>query len=499
MWKGRDERMNWLRKAISATTTLALLAIAGTPAQATDPEGFRPAQVRKAYGIDKLPWDGTGQRIALVGAFDYANAASDLATFIETFGLPTMYGLPGTAACTVDAGPHPCFQSVAVESANQDGDLFWSGDSTWSLELASNVQWAHAIAPGADILMLTAATSQLPDLMKAVDRAVEMGADVVSMSWGFPEEATHVDWNSHFNHPNVMFVAASGNHGTALMYPAASPHVLSVGGTYLDMQWDGTYRSETTFDNDVGGTVGGVSQYQPVAAFQSGLGLSGRSTPDVSWAAGFAGYAVRANGGWINLGGTSLAAPQWAALIALANQAKGGTFIDISQIYAAGQNSQSYYFHDIAEGTGSCQTSDCAAAAGYDFATGWGSPRADKLVPFLAGVPEIEEPAEVIPVATPCAKINCAFAFEGAVRGTAPKGGNWVKMDLQEGHPYQLSAPVSGATYIWLTDAAGRVITATGTSGDDTAYLTWTPPATGTYYFKIGGYHGSIDYTIRIQ
>ena len=374
---------------ILSTLVLAALMMStvAAPTYAAGPEGFKPSQIRRAYGISRLAYDGAGQTIAIIGAFDYPNATADLAVFNKTFGLASMNGLPDTQPCTVAAGPYPCFEAVKVESANQDAPLFWSGDSTWAKEMSANIQWAHAMAPGANILLMKANTNQLPDLVKAVDQAVDSGASVVSMSWGFVEEAGHVDWNSHFTKPGVLFVAAAGNNGTDLMFPAASPNVLAVGGTYLNMKFDGTYKSETVYNNGVGGSVGGLSKFQPAPAWHQEMGFASRSVPDLAWGAGFAGYAVYTDGKWRSFGGTSTAAPQVAAMIALVNQAKGSAFTDIGKIYEAGRTNQAKYFNDVTVGVGACQTAACAATAGYDIATGWGSPKADALVPFLAGLP----------------------------------------------------------------------------------------------------------------
>jgi hypothetical protein len=145
------------------------------------PTGYSPAQMRKAYEFDKLGNDGKRQVIAITIAFDYPNVAADLRTFIKTFKLKDMYGLPGRKPCTVAAGPHPCFEVVFARGTRPPFD------ASWAVEGALDVQWAHAIAPGADILYVEASSDNIVDLFQSVQVATNMGATVVSMSWGAPE------------------------------------------------------------------------------------------------------------------------------------------------------------------------------------------------------------------------------------------------------------------------------------------------------------------------
>ena len=186
----------------------------------------------------------------------------------------------------------------------------------------SGLEWAHAIAPGAKILLVVASDSSYQSMFAAVDYAVNAGANVVSMSWSGSESATEVTTcDAHFNHPGVTFVASSGDGGelsSGVLYPAASPYVLSVGGTTLSYN-NGSW-SETAWS----GSGGGISLYETVPVFQNGWQQFAtgnmRSVPDVSYVGGPSpGVAVYVTpyGGWIPVGGTSVGAPQWSALIAL--------------------------------------------------------------------------------------------------------------------------------------------------------------------------------------
>src|SRR5207247_1098068 len=112
-------------------------------------------------------------------------------------------------------------------------------DAGWALEISLDVQWAHAIAPGADILLVEASTNSFSNLLGAVDVAVARGAQVVSMSWGGSEFSSEASYDSHFNVTGVTFTAASGDSGNGVIYPAASPYVVAVGGTTLPLDSSG--------------------------------------------------------------------------------------------------------------------------------------------------------------------------------------------------------------------------------------------------------------------
>ena len=198
--------------------------------------------------------------------------------------------------------------------------------------------------PGAHIVLVEANSQSLSDLMAAVSTAASLpGVSVVSMSWGFAEgqggvsardEATY---DAELDVPGVTFVASTGDYGAAdPEYPAYSPNVVAVGGTTLDLNADGSYDQElgwgsgSSADGTLVGSGGGISQFEPEPAYQQGVQSTGsRTIPDVAL------VADPATGAWIadpyNLpgnnpfevvGGTSLSAPAWAGLLALANQGR---------------------------------------------------------------------------------------------------------------------------------------------------------------------------------
>ena len=267
--------------------------------------------------------------------------------------------------------------------------------TNWGLETALDTQWAHAIAPGANLLLVVSIDNSWANLLAAVDYAVAAGANVVSMSWAGTEFAGELSCDAHFNHPGVTFVACSGDTGAGALYPAASPFVLGVGGTQLT-NFDGVW-SETAWSR--GG--GGVSAYEAMPSFQNGWQQFStdfmRSVPDVAYVAssvpGVASY-ITPWGGWTSVFGTSVGTPQWAALVALANSdrasgTEGGADSALYSIAATSTTPPSItaaYLNNITSGTNGSGPEQ-AAIPGYNFVTGLGSPVAQNLVPALAASP----------------------------------------------------------------------------------------------------------------
>jgi subtilase family serine protease len=154
---------------------------------------YTPAQVRQAYGINQLSQTGAGQTIAIVDAYDDPTIASDLHNFDRTFGLPD-----------------PTFTKVSPSGTTP------SYDSGWAMEISLDVEWAHAIAPGAKILLVEASDASYSSLLTAVDYATTHGANQVSMSWGGSEFVSEATLDTHFNHPGITYTASSGDSGAAV-------------------------------------------------------------------------------------------------------------------------------------------------------------------------------------------------------------------------------------------------------------------------------------------
>lgn len=247
-------------------------------------------------------------------------------------------------------------------------------DSGWGLEIALDTQWAYAIAPSANILLVEAKSNSLTDLLAAVDYALnpsefpDSKVVAVSMSWGANEFLYETSYDSHFTSSNGAFFASSGDSGAGVIWPAASPKIVAVGGTTLRLNTDGSVASETGWK----GSGGGVSSREAEPSYQSLYGISGaknhRCVPDVSYDAdpntGFSVYDTD-YGGWLVVGGTSAGAPQWAAIQSLGLTASNSNFYTDAK-----SSSYSSDFRDITSG----KNGRYSAGTGYDFVTGLGSP-----------------------------------------------------------------------------------------------------------------------------
>lgn len=276
-----------------------------------------------------------------------------------------MYGLP---VCTIKNG---CLEKYMVASST-------GKNSGWALETALDVEWAHAIAPQAKILIVEAKTQSGTNLLNAVDyAAARKDVVAISMSWGGSEFSEETSLDKHFVSASAaVFFASSGDHGTGASWPAASPNVVGVGGTSLELFKNGTLISESAW----AGSGGGVSAYEPEPDYQRAYNIpkaSGRrAVPDVAYNADpRSGYSVyKTNGstknGWYTVGGTSAGAPQWAAIEAI------GHSVALTKLYTdkAAATTLSY-FRDITSGAnGTCQYY-CDARKRYDYVTGLGVPQ----------------------------------------------------------------------------------------------------------------------------
>ncbi len=343
----------------------------------TSPTGYSVSQIRHAYGFDQLSLTGAGQTIALIVAYGSPTLVGDLAAFSKAYSLPTanlqIYYPQGKPALA---------------------------DSGWALETSLDAEWAHAIAPGANLAVVVASSASLNSLLSAVDYAVSLGAKQISMSWGSTEFPGLTSLESHFAQPGVTFVAASGDSGSGVIWPAVSANVIGVGGTSLHLGAAGNVLSELAWS----GSGGGVSRYIARPAYQNGWNpYGGRGVPDVSYSAdpnyGFSVYISNYNRttGWLNVGGTSCGTPQWAALIALANSGRttslGGTN---TALYSVTSTAYTGDYRDIVTGSNGGYN----ASILYDFVTGLGSPVASKIVPLLAAATSAS-PVAPAPTPTP--------------------------------------------------------------------------------------------------
>jgi subtilase family serine protease len=311
--------------------------------------------------------DGTGQTIAIIDAYNDPTIFNDLHTFDQTFGLPDP----------------PNFAVVREHK----GSKLPKDNKGWSQEIALDVEWAHAIAPGANIALIEALNPS--ELDSAINYARNLSiVSVISMSLAGNEYKQEALADSLFTtpggHVGETFVAASGDSGAKPQYPSGSPNVLSVGGSTLNVGWNGDwYRGAESVWSGGGG---GQSQFEGMPSFQNGLGLTSRGTPDVSYdgdpRTGFAVYDSFGSGGWAQIGGTSAGAPQWAALIAIANQGRAlNGKAPLANAQAALYSLPSTDFFDVTAGSNG---KGSFAHVGYDVASGLGSPIANLLIPDLA-------------------------------------------------------------------------------------------------------------------
>jgi subtilase family serine protease len=322
----------------------------GNPAATASPTGLSPSTIKSAYSFPTSSTAGAGQTVAIVDAYDDPTAESDLGVFSAQFGLP---------ACTTANG---CFAKV-----NQTGGTSYPRkNSGWALEIALDIEWAHAIAPGAHILLVEASSNSNANLYAAEDYA-KAHAGYVSNSWGGSEASGESANDGHFSAAGVSFFVSSGDNGTPAEYPSSSPNVVSVGGTTLNFSGS-TLVSETGWSS--GG--GGCSLYETANASQAAFGQYGqagcngrRATPDVSLdadpASGVSVYdttSYQGQSGWFRVGGTSASSPMWAGRSAVA-----GSVVNAATVYGS-----AITYRDITSGN-----NGAPCLVGFDLCTGRGS------------------------------------------------------------------------------------------------------------------------------
>ncbi len=500
--------------------------------------GLTPNQIRAAYGLGaysnsgpsngisfgQIPGDGRGQTIAVVDAYDDPNALTDLNTFSTYYGLPTF-----------DVAGGPTFQKFnqngstatsQLPGTDPEGPSYSTGKATWEMEESLDIEWAHAMAPMADIDLFEASSAS--SLYTAVKAAAKTsGVDVVSMSWSGGEFNGETSYDSnYFVTPSghlggstsvpvlstnlaetgttvtftaantfttgekvavvgaypagfngtyaitsetansftytdttsglgtaaiqataandlaggITFLASTGDNGSSAgpQYPACSPNVMAVGGTTLDV----SPYSESGWS----GSGGGISAYESQPTYQNGevsaFSTTQRTIPDVSidadpstgvgicdswdfnsttncWLAGY------------TEGGTSLACPLWAGMIAVADE--GRAVDNMASLNGKSQTLPDLYgmtanFNDIASGSNGSYT----AGPGYDLVTGIGSPMANLLVPELAGYPAVATAAAAAPSSVTATTTNLSV-LGAASGGQSTLTYNWAATTVPSG------------------------------------------------------------------
>jgi subtilase family serine protease len=443
--------------------------------------GDAPATIWTAYGFNGLGCTqtttnlcGSGQTIAIVDAYNDPNIASDLQTFDSQFSLP---------ACTVVNG------CLTVDTPQGTP----ATDSGWAMEISLDVEWAHAIAPGAKIVLVEASSNSLGNLLSGVSYAVGTGAKQVSNSWGSSEFSTESSYDSYYNSPTTSFFVSSGDGGHGVEWPAASPYVVSVGGTTLTTSSTGAWESETAWAD----SGGGISAYEKEPSYQTNFNINTngyRAVPDVAYDGNpstgvyvYDSVPIDGESGWWIVGGTSAGAPQWAAISAIANSQNANlasaSFGTSNALYgaASGAPSGTPYasnYHDITSGSNGNCGSVCDAGPGYDEVTGLGSPQANNLVPYISPSPT---PNFVISASPSSLTLNFGSYNSSTITVTS--------VNDFSGIVSLVSSPSSGAT---LSPSSVTV----PASGSVTATLTMTPAASTTY--TITGTSGTLTHSTTV-
>ena len=460
------------------STLIAADGAAAPMAASTVIATYSPAQIRAAYGLPALPvvgasvtaaqaaQMGAGQTIYIVDAQHDPNAVAELAAFNSKFGLPacTTKAIAMTASLPLPAAStSACEFSVVFNTVS--GTMTGTAptyNAGWATEITLDIQWAHATAPLARIVLIEAPDASLNSLLGAVKLANTMGPGIVSMSFGAAEGNWTSSVDSVFTGAGMTYLAATGDSGAAVSWPSVSSNVVAVGGTTLTYSGTGI-RSEVSWS----GTGGGISAYTATPAYQNntvpGMGsVPHRAVADVAFNADPASgqyVAVQTPGtaavSWMSVGGTSLSTPQWAGLIAVANAARaqsGKPALGAPHSILYGQISTvpgtyASVFADITKGSdGTCAL--CTAKVGYDPLTGLGTPNVSGLLGALSASGTV-----AAPVVTPAAisgVVGTALSFTASVLASNP------------------------VTYTLSNAPSGMTIGSTGA-------VTWPTPAIGTY------------------
>jgi subtilase family serine protease len=299
----------------------------------------------------------------------------------------------------------------------------------WGFETTLDVEWAHAMAPGASIVLLTSPVAEtegvqgMPQFLALEEYALKHRlGKIISQSWGATEntlftpagQAVIVGFESFYKRAalnDITVFASAGVSGSsnveldgvtsypfpAVGYPASSPFVTAVGGTSLYADPAGKYQFEIVWNDASGGGGGGVSQQFAEPFYQYSLPASVqtelnnyRGLPDISYNGDpntsilvYVGFLGAAGNGFYFIGGTSEGSPQWAGIIADANQLAGHPLGFLNpKLYAIGEGGG--FFHDITWGSNASNGFNgipgYVATPGWDLATGWGTPDLGSLL-----------------------------------------------------------------------------------------------------------------------
>jgi subtilase family serine protease len=372
---------------------------------------YTPQEIRNAYGLNQLIArgdDGKGETIVIVDSYGSPTIASDLAHFDAGYGLPAP----------------PSFKILAPLGTVKH-------QLSWAAETTLDVEWSHAMAPDASIVLLTSPVNETQGVqgMPQFDALENYALDhhlgqVISQSWATTENDLFSPAGRQvFDHFEATYATAAAEHVTVLgstgdsgsanpkvngknytfptiNFPSSSPLVTAVGGTSLYATTHGSYKSETVWNSDGGATGGGISQYFPEPFYQRFLPASDqaeldghRGTPDISWNADpntpilvYLSYLGPKKAGYYTIGGTSEGSPDWAGFTADLDQFAGHP-IGLLNPYLYALGAAGVGFHDVTVGNNSIDgVPGYSATPGWDAATGWGSPDLGQLLPDIASL-----------------------------------------------------------------------------------------------------------------
>ncbi len=350
-----------------ARTSVLLFIPDDTTLPLTQPAGETPASIACIYGLTKpvqgCPIVGTtavptgGSRaIAVVEYGHYPQAQSDLNAFSQQFGLPTAN-----------------FEEVCIDK----GGCPDSSGTGADLEMALDIQWAHAMAPNAKIYAVETGSAFLVANRKAGELVAGNGGGEVANTWLDLNEPPHEQqYDKYFKHKGVVYLVSAGDWMAVPRYPGTSPSVVSVGGTTIERDGSGNFTGETCWWR----SGGGMSAEEARPSYQGIIKkLVGnfRGIPDISFDGdpntGVAVYSTSYCGGWCITGGTSIGAPALAGVMNSAGKFSSSTAVELTRIYKEYADKKEYdqWFRDITTGSNWIQL--LGAKKGWDECTGVGS------------------------------------------------------------------------------------------------------------------------------
>ena len=367
---GGNHKIHCYAKVVTTTTKAGIKAMAKHSA----PSGLGATDLQAAYNLDVS--GGSGATVAIIDAYGYKNAEADLKVYRAQYGLP---------ACTVASG---CLTIVNQEGKTSPLPANPSSDDDWTVETALDLDLASAACPNCKILLIQADDDQGDGLFVSQAIAAQLGATVVSNSWGGAESASNKATDSEHYFQGLgdlgIFVAAgdSGydNGGQGSDYPSTSAYVTAVGGTNLKKSGSGWTQTAWSGTASTGAGGSSCSLSIPKPAYQANIATkcNFRANSDVAAVGDPAtGPAIYNAGQWQQVGGTSAASPFTAAIYALTGHGHEAPGFAYNNTGA---------FHDVTSGkNGTCGNVLCNAGTGWDGPTGVGTPDGKLLAAIAPG------------------------------------------------------------------------------------------------------------------